>query len=103
MIGRARSRGSAHMTTTPASDGDEEGPTGQTPGSSGAELFRHDVGRDARVSGLPLDVKAQAARRLGVLALLYAFVFFMSNPFPALVFPKMRGEFFAVESPFAHT
>jgi hypothetical protein len=37
----------------------------------------------------------QSARRLHVLALLYAFVFFMAGVFPALLFPSDRALFFS--------
>ena len=42
---------------------------------------------------LPPDILSQAARRLRVLALLYAFVFFMAGVFPALVMAEHRGHF----------
>ena len=45
-------------------------------------------------SGLPADLLAQAADRLRVLALLYAFVFFMAGIFPALLLPVERARFF---------
>ena len=45
-------------------------------------------------SGFPLDLLSQSARRLRVLALLYAFVFFMAGIFPALVLPGERARFF---------
>src|SRR2546425_2826826 len=48
-------------------------------------------------SGFPLDLLSQSAGRLRVLALLYAFVFFMAGIFPALLFPseraRLRGSF----------
>ncbi|HEX6309774.1 MAG TPA: protein kinase [Longimicrobiales bacterium] len=52
---------------------------------SGETLFLPDEGRRARASGLPPDVVAQSARRLRILALLYAAVFFMSAFFPSLL------------------
>ncbi len=45
--------------------------------------------------GLPLDLLGQSAERLRVLALLYAFTFFMAGIFPALVIPSERGRFLA--------
>jgi serine/threonine-protein kinase len=45
-------------------------------------------------TGLPSDVQAQSARRLGIIALLYAFVFFMSDPLTAVLFPEERARFF---------
>ena len=44
-------------------------------------------------SGFPVDLLSQSAGRLRVLALLYAFVFFMSGILPALVFPSDRARF----------
>jgi serine/threonine-protein kinase len=60
-----------------------------TPGH-GERLFLRDEGRRARASGLPPDVVAQSARRLRILALLYAAIFFLSGFFPALLFPDDR-------------
>jgi len=45
-------------------------------------------------SGFPIDLLNQSAGRLRVLALLYAFVFFMAGIFPALVLPDDRARFF---------
>src|SRR5438132_10345265 len=45
-------------------------------------------------SGFPVDLLSQSAGRLRVLALLYAFVFFMAGVFPALLFPDDRARFF---------
>jgi eukaryotic-like serine/threonine-protein kinase len=44
-------------------------------------------------SGFPVDLLSQSAGRLRVLALLYAFVFFMAGVFPALIFPGDRARF----------
>ena len=44
-------------------------------------------------SGFPVDLLSQSAGRLRVLALLYAFVFFMAGIFPALLFPTDRARF----------
>src|SRR3989454_4455446 len=44
-------------------------------------------------SGFPIDLLSQSAGRLRVLALLYAFVFFMAGIFPALLFPSERARF----------
>src|SRR5438309_778678 len=44
-------------------------------------------------SGFPVDLLNQSAGRLRVLALLYAFVFFMAGIFPALLFPADRARF----------
>jgi serine/threonine-protein kinase len=50
-------------------------------------------------SGFPSDLLSRFAERLRVLALLYAFIFFMAGIFPALLFPDDRARF--LES-FAH-
>ena len=44
-------------------------------------------------SGFPADLLGEAAGRLRVLALLYAFVFFMAGIFPALLIPEDRARF----------
>jgi len=44
---------------------------------------------------LPTDLLSQAAGRLRVLALLYAFVFFMAGIFPMLVIPSDRAQLFS--------
>src|SRR5437667_10847896 len=44
-------------------------------------------------SGCPVDLLSQAGGRVRVLALLYAFVFFMAGVFPALLFPDDRARF----------
>jgi hypothetical protein len=44
-------------------------------------------------SGLPADLVSQSAARLRILALLYAFVFFMAGIFPALLIPGERAHF----------
>ena len=46
-------------------------------------------------SGFPTDLVSQAAGRLRILALLYAFVYFMAGIFPALVTPAERALFLA--------
>src|SRR3954471_23645758 len=49
---------------------------------------------DGEVStGLPSDLLGLSARRLQVLALLYALVFFLAGIFPALILPDERAEF----------
>lgn len=60
---------------------------------SGETLFMRGEGRRVAASGLPPDLIAQSARRLRILALVYAGVFFMAGIFPALVFPQVRAEF----------
>lgn len=44
-------------------------------------------------SGFPTDLLSQSAARLRILALLYAFVFFMGGIFPAFLFPADRARF----------
>jgi plasmid stabilization system protein ParE len=46
-------------------------------------------------AGLPVDLLLQSAGRLRILALLYAFVFFMAGVFPALVLSPDRNRFFS--------
>lgn len=64
----------------------------RAPGSGG-RLFLRDEGRRDRASGLPSDVVAQSARRLRILAILYAAVFFFAGIFPALLFTGDRARF----------
>ena len=45
--------------------------------------------------GLPADLLSQSAARLRILALLYAFVFFMAGIVPALLYEEARAEFIA--------
>jgi eukaryotic-like serine/threonine-protein kinase len=45
-------------------------------------------------SGLPVDLLSQSADRLHVLALLYAFIFFMAGVFPFFWLPLERAQFF---------
>ena len=53
-------------------------------------------GPTARMSsGFPDDLLRQSAERLRVLALLYAFIFFMAGIFPALLVSNDRAEFLA--------
>ena len=47
----------------------------------------------AMSSGLPVDLISQSAGRLRVLALLYAFVFFMAGILPSLLLPRDRARF----------
>src|SRR2546421_12422492 len=44
-------------------------------------------------SGFPVDLLSQSAGRLRVLALLYAFVFFIAGIFPTLLFLAVRARF----------
>jgi hypothetical protein len=67
-------------------------PTGET-------LFRpregrHTSGYRETPHGLPADLLSQSAARLRILALLYAFVFFMAGFFPALLFQSDREHLF---------
>jgi serine/threonine-protein kinase len=45
--------------------------------------------------GLPVDLLRESTGRLQVLALLYAFTFFMAGIFPALLLPNDRARFFS--------
>ena len=58
-------------------------PSGSDRAVSGQTLFSPNEGRRAALSGPPADVLRQAARRLYVLALLYAVVFFLAGYFPS--------------------
>src|SRR5215475_13788032 len=58
-------------------------------------LFLRDDGLRGRNLGLPHDVLSQSARRLRILALLYAFVFFMAGYFPDLLFSDVRAHIFS--------
>ncbi len=64
-----------------------------TAAKSGGKLFLRDEGRHVPASGLAPDLLARSARRLRILALLYAFVFFMAGIFPALLTPADRALF----------
>ena len=59
------------------------------PPENGALLLTREVEHAARVGehppGLPIDLLNQSVSRLRVLALLYAFVFFMVEVFPVLL------------------
>src|SRR5258705_9274744 len=70
-------------------------PSDQGRPDSGDKLFNRDEGRRGRASGLPSDLVAQSARRLRVLALLYAFIFFMAGIFPMLLSAGDREYFFS--------
>jgi eukaryotic-like serine/threonine-protein kinase len=61
--------------------------------SSVDTLRPRDSGQRTRVTGLPPDLLAQSARRLRVVAILYAFAFFTSDPLTALYFPEERANF----------
>ena len=47
------------------------------------------------LTGFPPELLAQSARRLRTGALLYAFVFFMNDPFQAMLFPGDRAQYFS--------
>jgi hypothetical protein len=63
--------------------------------SSAETLLPREVEQRTRVTVLPPDLIAQSARRLRIQALLYAFVFFMSDPLSAILFPEDRTKFLA--------
>jgi serine/threonine-protein kinase len=58
---------------------------------------RPDHGREqpSLLTGFPPELLAQSARRLRAGVLLYAFVFFMNNPLPAILFPEDRVRYLA--------
>ena len=58
-------------------------------------LVRGESDSLSRRTGLPADLLAQAAKRLRILALLYAFCFFMSDPLTSILVPEARGDFLA--------
>jgi serine/threonine-protein kinase len=64
-------------------------------------LFFREQGLQGRDSGLPTDLLSQSARRLRILAWLYAFMFFMAAFFPAIVFPEHRAHLFSSVSNWA--
>jgi eukaryotic-like serine/threonine-protein kinase len=49
----------------------------------------------ATATGLPPDLESQSAGRLRIIAFLYAFVFFTSDPVTAIVSPEDRARFFS--------
>src|SRR5215471_15133564 len=63
--------------------------------SSAETLFPRETTRRTTVTGLPPELLAESARRLRIVALLYAFVFFMSDPLQAILFVDERARFFA--------
>src|SRR5499426_3734172 len=63
--------------------------------TSAETLFPREPTRRAPVTGLSSELQAQAASRLRIVALLYAFVFFMSDPLLAILFSDERARFLA--------
>lgn len=57
-----------------------------SPGAAGVDT-------SGQSSGLPTDILSQSARRLRILAILYATVFFLSGVAPAFVMPEDRARF----------
>ena len=71
--------------------------TSPTPPSGGDTILRPRVGKRTSghrepTPGLSTDLLSQSAERLRILALLYAFVFFMAGIFPALLFEHDRAK-----------
>jgi serine/threonine-protein kinase len=64
--------------------------------TSAASAMLLDTGsvRKATATGLPRDLEAESAGRLRIVACLYAFVFFVSDPLTAVLFPEDRAAFF---------
>src|SRR5829696_1519006 len=73
--------------------GNDIDPCGQRPQSSADCVLPRERGDRGHVTGLPADVQAQSARRLRIVAVLYAFVFFVSDPFTAFLFTDDRAVF----------
>ena len=63
--------------------------------SSAETILPSEAGQRTHVTGLPPDLLAQAEPRLRIQALMYAFVFFMSDPLSAILFPEDRAKFLA--------
>ena len=63
--------------------------------NSKESLFFRDQGLRSRDSGLPLDLLTQSTRRLRILAVLYAFIFFMAAYFPSVLFADHRARLFS--------
>jgi eukaryotic-like serine/threonine-protein kinase len=63
--------------------------------SSAETLVPSETTRQTPVTGLPAELLEQSARRLRIMALLYAFVFFMSDPLLAILFSGDRARFLA--------
>jgi eukaryotic-like serine/threonine-protein kinase len=65
-----------------------------SPTAADTVLFAHAATR-SQATGLPADLLTRSVSRLRILALLYAFVFFMSDPLGVLFFPDERAAFLA--------
>src|SRR5215471_13964313 len=63
--------------------------------SSAETLVPREKTRRTPVTRLPPELLAQSARRLRIVALLYAFVFFMSDPLQAILFSEERARYLA--------
>jgi eukaryotic-like serine/threonine-protein kinase len=63
--------------------------------SAGDTLLPSEPERQGHVTGLPPDLQAQSARRLRIVAVLYAFVFFVSDPLTAILLTEEREAFFS--------
>jgi eukaryotic-like serine/threonine-protein kinase len=61
--------------------------------SAGDTLVPFEPERQGHITALPPDLQAQSARRLRIVALLYAFVFFVSDPLTAILLTKEREVF----------
>jgi serine/threonine-protein kinase len=83
--------GRGRLVVDPATgDADTEISPGAAPA---ARRMARGADRPTHATGLPPDLLAQSARRLRIVALLYAFVFFTSNPLTALLFADQRAVF----------
>ena len=66
--------------------------------SSSHKLLRREsvsLSTDAGTRGLSTDILSRSARRLRILALMYAFTFFMAGYFPNLIFEHNRAMMFS--------
>jgi serine/threonine-protein kinase len=70
-----------------------ETPDWQTDLAPRDALFPHRPERQTHVSGLPSDLESESVRRLRIVALLYAFVFFVSDPLAAMFLPEEWRNF----------
>jgi hypothetical protein len=75
------------LIVTDASKNETETRGWQTWSFARDRLLPREPHRQSHVSGLPSDLESQSARRLRIVALLYAFVFFVSDPVTAFLSP----------------
>src|SRR5262245_26313340 len=66
---------------------------GVPPPLSSETMLPRDQRPTTRTTGLPPELLSKSAKRLRLLALQYAFVFFMSDPLGAILFPIERAAY----------